>query len=320
MLAAGTCRYPPLDIAATSASYAQMTGLLAGVAFTALVLLLTPAQNQLRGRTAPADPAAGGASGRHSAPLRADSQVLLALFAAFVAFLFATLSYSILAGDRAAAAAARIASEEVIDGISFGLAFVTLFHGLALLLDAARIDPTMVWVARILAAVVLPSISMFYIVNAVPDVEMARAELAQSCPSGDMYLFGLALTVVCLLTLTAALVAHVLGRWPGRRSSGRAVPISVLTASILATAVAGDISSRSQEFLVSRFWLMVLLLVMLVLFTGMGLLLITSWPTESPLSVTVVLSRSPRRDVAMPRPPLIPRHRDSGRPEAPTRW
>lgn len=104
------CRNPVFNIAATSGYYAQMTGLLAGFAFTAMVILLSPTQVDERGDR-------GG--------VRAGGLVL-ALLATFASLIIATLTYSVLAGETAPEARARAATEELVDGVPFGLAVIML--------------------------------------------------------------------------------------------------------------------------------------------------------------------------------------------------
>src|SRR5262249_31986963 len=89
------------DLAATSGYYCQMTGVLAGFAFSAMIILLPPIgrtdERNFKGRT----PGNG---------------VLLTLLVAFIALGIATLSYSLLGGDPKTALG-RTVTVEIITGI-----------------------------------------------------------------------------------------------------------------------------------------------------------------------------------------------------------
>src|SRR5580698_2559783 len=91
---------PILDFATISGYYAQMTGVLAGFAFTALVVLMSPTQ---------VDERENQGNGK-------DDGVLLTLFAAFIALLMATLTYSVLAGDNSSQARDNRATALLVDG------------------------------------------------------------------------------------------------------------------------------------------------------------------------------------------------------------
>jgi hypothetical protein len=135
MIETAICPGPAFNVPGTSGFYAQMTGLLAGFAFAAMVVLLTPTQNVERkiveyaSRDALRETRAGAAGATARAN---DNGVFLALLAAFFALVIATLTYSVLAGETLPQARGRAATEELIDGVPFGLAVMMLFHGLTL--------------------------------------------------------------------------------------------------------------------------------------------------------------------------------------------
>lgn len=262
MLLAKDCVTSIENIADTSSAYVQMTGLLAGFAFTALVMLLTPTQVEHR---QPRDQPQAG-------------QLFMALFAAFVAFLFSSLAYSVLAGESVADAPGRASTEELVDGLPFGLAFVMLFHGLALLLKAGNAYLTAVRTVHVVAVLVLPVMAMLYLSSAVPDLESARAK--GGCTDPATYNLSLLLTLLTLAVLVATLVARRKWRpfreWTMRNQS--AAPIIVLVICVLATGWAGDLATRGPGFLISQTWLVVYLEVTWLLLTGVGVILIASWP------------------------------------------
>ncbi|GAA4242967.1 hypothetical protein [Dactylosporangium darangshiense] len=254
-----SCVPPTFNIAATSAAYAQMAGLLSGFAFTALVMLLKPTRSRRR---------------------RPEDQLPVALFAAFVALLLSTLTYSLLAGEDVVGARARTATEELVDGLPFGLAFIMLLHGLTFLLDSGGAGRALVRAVHVITVLVLPALTMLYLVNAVPDMESARAQLAGGCPSTSMYTFGLILTALTIAVLGAMLVAR--SRWPRFRDwtprRPDAAPFLVLVVCIASAVCAGFLASRSPNFLFPSAGLATFLELAWLLLTGIGTVLIASWP------------------------------------------
>ena len=251
------------NIAATAASYAQMTGVLAGFAFTALVVLLTPTQVEHR---------AGNK--------RQTGYLFTALSSAFVALLMTTLAYSVLASENVEAARGRTATAELIDALPFVLAFIMLFHGLTLLLHVGKAHISTVRTVHIITVLVLPALALFSLVCAVPDTEVARAALTGGCPDGWTFEFGLILTAACCVVLLSTIIAKThwepLRRWVPKRMN---IPsIVVLVVSLISIAFAFTLASRSPDFLMSRTWLNVYLIAAALLLTGIGFLLICAGP------------------------------------------
>lgn len=262
-MSASTCVPSLPNIAVTSAGYAQMTGLLAGFAFTALVVLLTPTQAEHRPRDK-----------QHSGYL------FTALFSAFVALLMTTLTYCLLAGEDVAAAPGRAVTEELVDGLPFGLAFITLFHGLTLLLHVGKAHASVVRTVHNMTVLALPPMALFYLVSAVPDTEATRASLSGGCPDAQIYILGLILTVLCsavlLLSMAAKTYSATLRRWVPKRLSHPS--IVALIVSLISAMFAGTLAGRSPNYLLSRTWLVAYLLAAALLLTGIGFLLICGGP------------------------------------------
>ena len=299
-MSASTCVPSLPNIAATAASYAQMTGVLAGFAFTALVVLLTPTQVEHR---------AGNK--------RQTGYLFTALSSAFVALLMTTLAYSVLASENVPVARGRTATAELIDALPFVLAFIILFHGLTLLLHVGKAHISTVRTVHIITVLVLPVLALFSLVSAVPDTEVARAWLIGGCPDGRTFVFGLILTVACSVVLLSTMIAKTrwapLRRWAPKRMNSPA--IIALVVSLVSLAFAFFLASRSPDFLMSHTWLEVYLLAAALLLTGIGFLLICAGPahfTEHVVGVAPV-RRSPMTEVPdgfwfTPRP-RVPRHR-----------
>jgi hypothetical protein len=262
-LSINTCVPSLPNIAATAASYAQMTGVLAGFAFTALVVLLTPTQAEHR---------AGNK--------RETGYLFTALSSAFVALLMTTLGYSVLAGEDVAAAPGRTATAELIDALPFVLSFIMLLHGLTLLLHVGKAHISTVRTVHIITALILPTFALFSVVCTIPDTEAARAGLTDGCPDARTFVFGLILTAACSVILVATMIAKThwgpLRRWVPKPMNSPSM--IVLVVSMISLAFAFGLAGRSPDFLMSHTSLKVYLLTAALLLTGIGFMLICAGP------------------------------------------
>lgn len=261
MIDAVNCPGPAFNVPATSGFYAQMTGLLAGFAFAAMVLLLTPTQNVERQHAegkAPRDGKRNGQAKDIAAETRVnDNGLFLALLAAFFALIIATLTYSVLAGESFPQARGRAATEELIDGVPFGIAIMMLFHGITLLLDNGNVSKTAVWLSRVVAVGVAPVLTMFYLTNGATDMESAR--LAEHAPkaicsgASPPPALGIVLTGILIVVLTLSMTIG--RRTAAIRTRMRRVqsvpPVMVVAIGVIAAVLSGYASSRSDGFLMS---------------------------------------------------------------------
>jgi hypothetical protein len=225
-----------LNLASIAVSYAQLTGVLAGFAFTALVFVLTQAQQDEVGSTR---------AGR--------GRVLLAFFSAFVALVFASLMYSVLAGDTATEAHGRAAALELVDGVPFGLSAIMLFQGVTLLIQQRGMEPVVVWTGRVLTVVVAPTLTAYYIADGASDSETARAAKAGFCVHGKAPTLGVVLSLVVMAILATSLIPSIRPRVPevwARRLQAVA-PIAVLVVSIGAAVEGGTLSTEAPDFTLS---------------------------------------------------------------------
>jgi hypothetical protein len=246
--------------AATSAGfYAQLTGLLAGFAFAAMVVILGPPHGE----------------GQNKQRSRADGEVLLALIAAFVALVFATLTYSVLAGEDEVHG--RAAAEELLDGLPFGLAVVMLFHGITALMINGRVEPRAVSTGRAVTVLVTPTLTLYYLSNGVSDSESAR-----SLQNGDCGLVPTPLLGIVLSILLAGLMIYALSPrlqpqrwrtalWP--REHQHLAPMLVLTVSVLAAVLDGSVATEPPDFLLPHWALNAYLAGAFALLAAIGLLL-----------------------------------------------
>lgn len=260
-----TC--PPLfDLASIAGNYGQMTGVLAGFAFTALVLLMTPTQAAER-------------AGRQ----RHEGGAALALFGGFVALVVVTLLYSVLAGDDATQARPRAATVELIDGLIFGLAVVSLLQGLCLLARNAALDGSTVAVARVMTVVAFPTLAMYFVAQGASDTVAARAAAAGKGCAAQVPATGAWLTGVCAVVLAGSLSApaqQVLARYRARCAT--VAPVLVITVSVVGAIVSGQASTMRPSLLLSPTALDLFLIGAALLLTAAGLMFSASGGTAAP--------------------------------------
>jgi len=222
---------PVFDIAATSGFYAQMTGLLAGFAFSAIIVILWLGKEHTR-----------------------PKGVILTLLSAFISLVLSTLTYSVLAGDSGAYT--RAAAQELVDAIPFVLAVMMLFHGLTqLLMGSPNPEATAVKVSRSLSAVITPTLAIFYLASGAVDNELARTAARRvSEPTycgdlGPMTTFSIALLGALLIVLLVLWFVPP-PRHIGPKLSQRAsvVPLTTLWVSIGVTLSVGVITLQRPDF------------------------------------------------------------------------
>ncbi|MFE2614195.1 hypothetical protein ACFXA2_11345 [Micromonospora chalcea] len=183
-----------------------------------------------------------------------DNGLLLALFAAFVALVIASLRFSIAAGETANESLGRAATLELINGLPFGLAAMMLFQGIALLFESGHTQRSAIWIARGLAVVVAPTLTLYYLANGAADTETARAAEAGSCVVARVPVLGVVLTWVLAALLASSLIPKVqpaaLQRWARKVQPG--VPMAVIAVSVAAALLGGDMGTREPNLMFSE--------------------------------------------------------------------
>ncbi|MEU8658092.1 hypothetical protein [Actinoplanes philippinensis] len=223
------------DLAVIAENYGQMTGVLAGFSFTALVLLMTPTQ-----------------AAERAARSGDDGRATLALFSSFIALILATLIYSVLAGDTDEEARPRAATLEVIDGLVFGLAVISLLQGLYLIMRGANIDASTVKIARFMAVVVFPSMGIYFVAQGASDTVALRAAAEGGACVPHVPVLGVLLTVAAASILSLSLGTRAQRAMAARGTrSGTIAPILVIGASVAGAMAAGEVSTYSPGFLMS---------------------------------------------------------------------
>ena len=116
-------RVPPyFNIAETAGFYSQLAGVLAGFAFAAIMVLLTARM------TPPSE------SPEEVQPFSGATRLLVV---SFVGLILASLNYAILAGD--VPGSHRSASLELVGGVGFGAAGLSLIYAIVLTVDGVNI-------------------------------------------------------------------------------------------------------------------------------------------------------------------------------------
>ncbi len=218
------------DLAVVAENYGQMTGVLAGFAFTALVFLLAP-----------------------QGARRVSGSAPLALLVTFINLVIATLLYSVQAGQGNDVAFGRLAAIELIDGLVFGVAVLLLFHGITELMLSADLEERTVRVSRAMTVVVVPALAMYFMAEGAADTGTARLRQAGVCELAQVPRLGQFLTLALVVILAAALtrrgqkVVRVIT--PANDAAG---PTFVLAIGVVGAIVSGNLNVRSPGFLMSE--------------------------------------------------------------------
>jgi hypothetical protein len=250
-----------LNDAAVAGYYSQMTGVLAGFAFTAMIFLMTSAERIEISRN----------------PKVRYGAVILTLVAAFVSLLITTLTYAVLAGQTSDDTIGRAATLHLVNGLTFGLAVIMLFRGVTLLMEMRDFDKVVLVTARIITVVVAPTLAMYYLSNGAASTESIRSMFGRSsvCKIVPKHPVGMWLSIALPVLLFASFHAKLrpLARRLPSADWSSIASIAVLSVSALAAIVAGDIANRSPGFLMSSAALTTYLCGVFMLLLAIGLIL-----------------------------------------------
>jgi hypothetical protein len=147
------------DISATAGMYSQLTGVLAGFAFVAITLVLA-GDHRRKGEEVAGD----------VRETTTDVHVLLALVAAFLGLIIATLEYAVLAGERACGLMlGRAASEEFLGGIIFAFAVFVLLYAVVQMVAHSGL-PRIGEHVRVIVTLFGPPLAILFLAVAAQDV------------------------------------------------------------------------------------------------------------------------------------------------------
>ncbi len=145
------------DISGTASLYSQMTGVLAGFAFAAITLVLAGAHRREQVENDVSETST-------------DVHVLLALIAASMGLLVATLQYAVLSGERGCGLLqGRAASEEFLGGITFAFAVFLLLYAIVQMVAHSGL-PRIGDHVRVIVTIFGPPLAMLFLAVAAQDV------------------------------------------------------------------------------------------------------------------------------------------------------
>lgn len=253
---------PPhiFNIPETAGAYSQMTGVLAGFAFTGIILILEP-------RTRPQN-------GAPPAQAPNTDPVIMPLIAALVSLLMSTLLYSILAGEEDAPG--RAATQELLNGLPFALALGMLLYGITLLMLTAKMPSAAVSTMSIVCTVIVPTLAMYFLTMAAHDSEDARSALLKQPCQVDTILDRVSLPLVVLLLIFLS-VAWLTLRWHFAKGhllqAARLVPIGVLAIGIALGVASGHFGTVEPNYLLPTSIIVTYLCAVWIVLAGLSLLM-----------------------------------------------
>lgn len=147
------------DISSSAGLYSTMAGVLAAFAFGAITLVL-PGEYRRHPRPDTSEATADEQS---------DVHVLLALVAAFMSLIIATLEYAVINGERGCALIqGRAASEEFLGGVAFAFAVLLLLYAVVHMVTHSGIAGIGQHV-RFIVAVLGPPLAVLFLITGAED-------------------------------------------------------------------------------------------------------------------------------------------------------
>lgn len=222
------------DMRTSAGFHAQLAGILAGLAFASIVLILQSASSSGRGAEAG----------------------LLSFFAALITLIMAAFLYGTAAGDERIAGRAAILV--FLAGVTSAVAVLELLYGLTWLVRAAGYPNATEMTARI-SALVGPLITFLYLaITALNEVSVTSGREVVGSPVFIVLLLLSLLLVVMLVAVQFAWGSPQL-RQLAIRSASRLGPepwLSLASVGLgLAAAVAGGITLQLEPDIVAPQWL-----------------------------------------------------------------
>jgi hypothetical protein len=235
---------PLVNIGSTAGLYSQVAGVLAGFAFTALLIYLNR-------------PADGALDGVHGSGGTAHRDVTVMLFNTLGALIICAILYGVLAGGSPDAA--NSFSATFINGPAFGFAILGMFFATALAARPFEHLTSMLTAARITVALIGPSIVMALIGTAALDIQITACiardpSTAAECPLVESARLVSPFSLGLLLTLLLILAAVTFLVWFRRSVVNTGMTPVVLATLILSSAVVAVVgnvflSTKPPEYL-----------------------------------------------------------------------
>ncbi|WP_328365555.1 hypothetical protein OG800_35475 [Streptomyces sp. NBC_00445] len=216
----------PFDIAQTSQLYSQLTGVLAGFSFTAIVIAISRTLEGAR-QTAPDAPDEVKGSLDEALPVMVCS---------FLGLVISSLTYSAIAGD--AKNTGRASIEELVGGLAFSISGILMFYSIVLMLYMAKSDDAAKH-GRMILGQFITLVSFAYICNGINDYNEVHFRLdGKPVPDWETgIIYGL-LGLFSIYSIAGYLIYDKLWRLSGtdhQRAIKRLATASLLT--VIACAV-----------------------------------------------------------------------------------
>ncbi|MFE2302478.1 hypothetical protein ACFXAW_30310 [Streptomyces sp. NPDC059445] len=192
------------DIGTTSELYSQLTGVLAGFSFTAVIIAVSRSLEPRAIATNPSQADSVKASLEKAMPV---------MICSFLGLVITSLTYSAIAGDANNVGRATI--EELIGGLAFAVAGILMFYSIVLLLEAIGMTDTADHGRRVLGQFVT-LVSFAYICNGIDDYNDAHFTGSHNPPVWEIALTYSLLGSFALYALLGYLLYHKLPRMGGR--------------------------------------------------------------------------------------------------------
>jgi hypothetical protein len=260
------------DLSSSAGFHAQLTGILAGLAFTSIVLILQ--SRTLSGRGAEAG--------------------LLSFFAALITLVIAAFLYGTAAGEELVGG--RVGILVFLAGITSTVAVVELFYGLTWLVRAGGFPNATEMVARI-SAVVVPLITFVYL--AITALNHLSVTTGRDVVGSPVFAFLSLLSLLLVLLLLGAQLTWGTARlrqiatWCAARL-GPEPWLSMVSVGVgLAAGVCGGIVLQLEPDIAAPGWLVGALMTLWLGFDCVVVLLVRAIDTEGRIRATTQQTESP---------------------------
>jgi hypothetical protein len=256
-IAAGSSRCETLlchNIIKGAIAYSTMAGVLASVAFLAIIFLLEDRRRKPAGGEARSD--------------RGLDNVSVSLISAFLNLIIATFLYAALSGEDVLGP--RAATLGFVAAIAISVAFLNLLCGVVWLFETWRLDLATV-ITRTIAALIAPAVTFAFIsIRALDMLSLSESRRATKSWIGALLLTLLAMLVALFLASPkhGARVHAGVGALAVRVTAYTALAIGVVT--VIAT---GIVSELPVSYALPRWVVAVVMLILFAAYALYGLLI-----------------------------------------------
>ena len=157
------------DFSQAAGNYSQLAGVLAGIAFLAIMLVVNRQHRR-------------GSAGDAAREYEQDNRFVTALACAFLGLVTAAALFALLSGEEGCAlVSGRALSKEVLAGVAFFFSVYTLLFGAVQVVSAAAMAAHL----RFIVSVLTPPIVVAFIVASLDDLALSLANPPDRSPQPD---------------------------------------------------------------------------------------------------------------------------------------